>query len=622
MQKIELLAPARDLESGKLAIDAGADAVYIGAPRFGARQAVGNSLADIETLVAYAHKYWGRVYAAVNTLLYDDELEDAVRLCHQLYEAGVDALIIQDMGLLESDLPPMALYASTQMHNHTPERVAFLEQVGIQRVILARELSLEQITAIRTTTTLELETFIHGALCVCYSGQCSLSYALGGRSGNRGQCAQPCRRCYSLLDRHGQPLVENSHLLSLKDLNLTDYLRDLLEAGVCSFKIEGRLKDQAYVKNVVAHYRQRLDEILPDLGMRPSSSGRVSPGFQPDPAKTFQRGYTTYFLTGERNDIASPETPKHAGEPLGVVTEVTSFWFRLNASAPLHNGDGLTFFDRRGSLQGTLVSRVDGDKVFPAKIEGVFKGAQIRRNADRQFLKALEKSQPERVIPLEMRFSATGAGFRLSGRDRDGNAASVELVAEKEAARDAQRARENLQRQLTRLGETEFVCDDLQIKLPQSYFFPLSTLNALRRILVEKLRAERSRNFPRLRGGVRINDVPFPESKLSFLGNVLNRKAEAFYRRHGVVEIEPAAESGLDLTGRKVMTTKHCLKYELGACHLQEQPREVSEPLYLVDENDLRLRLAFNCRDCVMEIFLETNGVGENSLQPPPVLRS
>lgn len=606
MQKIELLAPAKDLDSGKLAIDAGADAVYIGAPRFGARQAVGNSLADIEKLAAYAHKYWARVYAAVNTLLHDDELEAAVRLCRQLHEAGVDALIIQDMGLLESDLPPMALYASTQMHNHTPQRVAFLEQVGIQRVILARELSLEQITAIRAATSLELETFIHGALCVCYSGQCSLSYALGGRSGNRGECAQPCRRCYSLLDRHGQPLVEDSHLLSLKDLNLTDFLRDLLEAGVCSFKIEGRLKDQAYVKNIVAHYRQRLDEILPDLDMQPSSSGRVGHGFQPDPAKTFQRGYTTYFLTGERDNIASPGSPKHAGEPLGVVTEMASAWFRLNVSAPLHNGDGLTFFDRRGTLRGTLVNRVDGDKVFPAKIEDIFKGAQIRRNADRYFLKTLEKSQPERVIPVELRFSATEAGFQLSGRDNDGNAASVELVTEKEAARDTQRARENLQRQLPRLGDTEFVCDDLQIELPQDYFFPLSVLNALRRDLVKKLRTERNRNFPRLSGGVKINDVPYPESTLSFLGNVLNSKAEAFYRRHGIIEIEPAAESGLDLTGRKVMATKHCLKYELGACHLQEQPREISEPLCLVDENGLGLRLAFNCRECVMEIFLES----------------
>ncbi len=608
MQKIELLAPAKHLDSGKLAINAGADAVYIGAPRFGARQAAGNSLTDIEKLAAYAHKYWARVYTAVNTLLHDDELDDAVRLCRQLHEAGVDALIIQDMGLLESDLPPMALYASTQMHNHTPQRVAFLEQVGIQRVILARELSLEQIAEIRLATTLELETFIHGALCVCYSGQCSLSFALGGRSGNRGDCAQPCRRCYSLLDRHNQPLVEDSHLLSLKDLNLSDYLRDLLEVGVCSFKIEGRLKDQAYVKNIVAHYRQGLDEILPDLDMQPSSSGRVGSdghGFQPNPAKTFQRGYTSYFLTSERDDIASPQTPKHAGEPVGVVTEVSSDWFSLNVIAPLHNGDGLTFFDRRGDLQGMLVNRVEGDKVYPAKIEGVFKGAQIRRNADRLFLKALKKSQPERVIPLEMVFSATEAGFQLLGRDPEGNSATVELVAEKEAARDAQRARENLRRQLTRLGDTEFVCADLQIDLPQEYFFPLSVLNALRRDMVQELRGERLRNFPRLCGGVKINDVPYPESTLSFLGNVLNAKAEAFYRRHRVVDIEPAAESGLDLTGRKVMTTKHCIKFELGGCPLQDQPSEISEPLYLVDEKGLRLRLAFNCRECVMEIFLE-----------------
>jgi len=274
--KVELLAPAKDLESGIIAINAGADAVYIGATRFGARQAVGNSIGDIEKLAAYSHKYWARVYAAVNTLLYDSELDAAVQLCHQLYNAGVDAIIIQDMGLLESSLPPIPLFASTQMHNHTLERVSFLEQVGIQRVILARELSLQEIREIRNATSIELETFIHGALCVSYSGQCALSYAIGGRSGNRGQCAQPCRRRYSLVDGNNNTLVQDSHLLSLKDLNLTEYLRDLIEAGICSFKIEGRLKDQAYVKNIVAHYRQRLDEILPDLDLQASSSGRVT----------------------------------------------------------------------------------------------------------------------------------------------------------------------------------------------------------------------------------------------------------------------------------------------------------------------------------------------------------
>ena len=605
MNQIELLAPAKDLESGMLAINVGADAVYIGAAQFGARQAVGNPLTDIEKLTAYAHKYWGRVYVTVNTLLYDDEIDEAVKLCHQLYQAGVDALIIQDVGLLECTLPPIPLYASTQMHNHTPERVAFLEQVGFQRVILARELSLEQIAAIRAATNIELETFIHGALCVSYSGQCTLSYAIGGRSGNRGQCAQPCRRRYSLMDRYGKIHVQNSHPLSLKDLNLTEYLRALLVAGVCSFKIEGRLKAQAYVKNVVAHYRQRLDAILPDFDLRPSSSGHVVLDFEPDPAKTFQRGYTSYFLTGQRDNITSHGTPKHAGEPVGVVTTIGPKSFTLNVRASLHNGDGLTFFDREGQLMGTLVNGVDGNTVYPAKMNGIHIGTQIRRNADREFLKQIEKSQPERKIAIKMRFSETPGGFTLSAQDQDANRGLVPLNGEKVLAQKTEQARATLERQLTRLGGSEFVCEDFETDLSQAYFLPLSTLNALRRDLVTDLLSARFQNFPRLTGGAIQNDVPYPENKLTFLGNVLNHKAENFYRRHGVQEIEPAAESGLDMDGRKVMTTKHCLKYELGGCPHQEKPIQLDGPLYLVDDDGIRLRLAFNCRDCLMEIYIE-----------------
>jgi len=608
MNSIELLAPAKDLETGLVAVNAGADAVYIGAPRFGARQAVGNSLHDIEKLVDYAHKYWARVYTTVNTLLYDDELEEAVQLCHWLYQAGVDALIIQDVGLLESVLPPLPLFASTQMHNHAPERVAFLEQVGLRRVILARELSLEQITAIRAATTIELETFIHGALCVCYSGQCALSYAIGGRSGNRGQCAQPCRRAYALVDRYGNTQVPSRHLLSLKDLNLTDYLRDLIAAGVCSFKIEGRLKDQAYVKNVVAHYRQRLDTILPEMGLSASSSGRVSLDFEPDPTKTFNRGYTSYFLTGQRDEIASPQTPKHAGEPIGVVTALGLNSFTLNVPALLNNGDGLTFFGRDGQLQGTLVNRVDGAAIFPAKMDGLYVGVQIRRNADHEFLKQLEKSQPERRIPLRMKFSETEDGFRFSAEDPDGNSVVLPLKREKVPAQKAEQARATLERQLTRLGESDFECAELKIELSQPYFLPVSTLNALRRELVEKLSEQRRRNFPRWQARIIPNEVPYPQSGLTFLGNVLNQKAEAFYRRHSVQEIEPAAESGLEMQDRKVMTTKHCLKYELGSCPHQERPIRLDEPLYLVDEDGLQLRLVFNCRECVMEIYFERAG--------------
>ena len=608
MFPIELLAPAKDLETGLIAINAGADAVYIGAASFGARQAVGNPLSNIEKLAAYAHKYWARVFVTVNTLLYDDELAEAVQLCHRLYAAGVDALIIQDTGLLESDLPPLPLFASTQMHNHTPERVAFLEKVGLRRAILARELSLEQIAAIRAVTSLELEIFIHGSLCVSYSGQCALSYASGGRSGNRGQCAQPCRKAYLLEDRNGQTQAPRSHLLSLKDLNLTDYLRDLLAAGVTSFKIEGRLKDQIYVKNVVAHYRQRLDTILPDLSLQPASAGRVTHDFEPDPAKTFNRGFTSYYLTGQRDQITAPATPKHAGEPIGVVTALGPDNFTLNVPAPLHSGDGLTFFGAEGDLRGTLVNRVEGAVVFPAKMEGIRRGVQMRRNADHEFLKQVEKSQPERRIPLKIRFSETTAGFQLSAEDQNGNLGVVPLKIEKSPARNAEQARTTLERQLTRLGESEFVCESFTSDLTQAYFFPVSQLNALRRELIEKMSAERARNFPRWAAQIVPNAVPYPQTELTFWGNVLNHQAEAFYRRHGVQSIEPAAESGLEMEGRKVMTTKHCLKFELGGCPHAERPIKFDEPLYLVDEEGLRLRLAFNCRECLMEVYFERAG--------------
>ena len=604
-ERIELLAPAKDLEAGILAINAGADAVYIGAARFGARQAVGNSLRNIEKLTAYAHKYWGRVYATVNTLLFDHELGEAVDLCYQLYEAGTDALIIQDTGLLEVDLPPIPLFASTQMHNHTPERVAFLEQVGIQRVILARELSLEEITNIRAATTVELETFIHGALCVSYSGQCALSYAIGGRSGNRGQCAQPCRLRYSLVDHQGVPLVQDSHLLSLKDLNLTEYLRDLLAAGICSFKIEGRLKDQAYVRNVVAHYRQRLDALLPDLDLSPSSSGRVIHDFQPEISKTFNRGYTSYFLTGERDDITAHTTPKHAGEPVGVVTSRTQRSFDLNVPAHLNNGDGLTFLNPDSELMGTLVNRVDGHTVTPAKMDGIMVGTQICRNADRAFLKQVEKSQSRRKIPIRLWFKETVTGFHLSAQDQDGNQVQVPLDVEKIPAHKPDKVAATIRRQLSRFGDSEFVLEHLEIAITQPYFLKISSLNTLRREVETQLRSERESNFPRWVGGAVQNMVPFPTEKLTFLGNVLNKKAEEFYRRHGVQEIEKAAESGLDMRGRKVMTTKHCLKYELGGCPHHELPVDLDEPLYLVNEKGLKLRLAFDCRVCLMEIYFE-----------------
>ncbi len=397
MNRIELLAPAKDLECGKTAVDNGADAVYIGASRFGARENAGNPIADIATLIEYAHQYWVKVYATVNTLLFDEEIPQAVRLIEQLYEIGVDGLIVQDMGLLECDLPPLPLIASTQMHNDTPEKAAFLQGVGFQRMILARELSLAQIAAIhKAAPQIELECFIHGALCVCFSGQCTMSYALGGRSANRGQCAQPCRKSYTLLDGQGNSIGGERHWLSIRDLNLTDFLRQLIEAGVCSFKIEGRLKDRAYIANVTAHYRKRLDAILPEMGLRKTSSGTCQFDFEPNPDITFNRGFTTYFLHGGNPRVGSIDTPKMMGERIGRVVAVRDGEIIVDSAITLHPGDGLCFLDKNRRLCGTPLNAVRGRALVPDKGVGIEKGTVLYRNRDHEFLTRLQKSRTQR----------------------------------------------------------------------------------------------------------------------------------------------------------------------------------------------------------------------------------
>jgi putative protease len=598
---VELLAPARDLECGLAAIDCGADAVYIGAPRFGAREAAGNSLETVAALVRHAHKYWARVYATLNTLLGDDELPLARTLAWQLHDAGVDGLIIQDTGLLELDLPPLALIASTQMHNHTPERVAFLERVGFRRAILARELDLDQIRAIRRAAPrIELECFVHGALCVCYSGQCYLSYALGGRSANRGQCAQPCRKSYTLVDAEGRVLELGRHLLSLRDLNLSEHLPELLEAGVTSFKIEGRLKDRSYVANVVAYYRSRMDDALSAAGARRASSGASSAGFRPDPAKTFNRGFTAYFLHGRAEPVGSPETPKMVGEEVGRVISTGPRDFTIEASLALHAGDGLCFFDRDGQLRGTTVNGVRGSTVEPDKIEGIEPGTLISRNHDHQFLTQVAKSRPKRRIAVKLTLGERA----LTVVDEDGNRAEVALACDLEPARQPEPARAAIVRQFGRTGDTEFVCAGVSVERETVPFLPVSTLNALRRDALDLLRAVRETNRPRLEGGIVPNATPFPEKELSYLGNVLNRQAEAFYRRHGVMRIEPAAESGLDMDDRKVMTTRYCLKHQLGLCPRDAATAQPAEPLALIDDEGHRLELCFDCRECEMEVWL------------------
>ena len=600
---IELLAPARDLECGRAAIDCGADAVYIGAPRFGARSAAGNSLDDIARLAEYAHKYWARVYVTLNTLLHDAELEPARRMAWQVHEAGADGLIIQDVGLLEGDLPPVSVIASTQMHNHTPERVAFLESIGIRRVILARELTLDEIRAIRRAAPrIELECFVHGALCVCYSGQCLLSYAIGGRSGNRGECAQPCRKSYALMDAGGGVLARDRHLLSLRDLNLTEHLPELLASGVTAFKIEGRLKDRAYVLNVVAHYRKRLDEAIGADGYHRASSGISDPGFPPDISKTFNRGYTTYFLGGRGAPMSSHATPKMTGEAVGPVLSVTAGTFTVRTALALHAGDGLCFFDERGELRGTTLNAVAGVVLTPEKIDGIRPGVLIHRNHDHAFLNAVNRAQPRRRIAVTLMLDAGPQGVLLRARDEDGTQVEEVLSNAVEPARDPQKALATIQRQLEKTGDTEFSCAGSSVACASVPFLPISMLNGLRRAVLDKLRIARSKCRPRVQSGIVASSVPYPRQELDYSGNVLNRAAEAFYTRHGVERIEPAAESGLDLTGRKVMTLRYCIREELGLCPAETGGELPAAPLTLVDEEGHRLGVRFLCGDCQMEI--------------------
>jgi len=596
-KSIELLAPAKDASTGIAAINCGADAVYIGANKFSARENAGNSLSDIEKLVSYAHKFYARVYIAMNTILRDDELGEALSLADDLYAIGSDGLIIQDMGLLELKLPPIPLIASTQMNNDSLEKIAFLEKTGFSRVILPREMTLAEIKNISANTSIELESFIHGALCVSYSGQCYLSYASGGRSANRGKCAQPCRQLYALTGEDGRALVKDRHLLSLKDLNRSDHLDALVSAGITSFKIEGRLKDMPYVKNVVAFYRKKLDALLSGKHIARSSSGKTSFGFVPDPRKTFNRGYTDLGMTDKKEDLASIYTPKSLGEKIGPVENVKSGYFTLEGEHNLASGDGICFFDADKTLRGSVLNKIDGNKIFPDKMDHLSPGTVIYRNFDRLFIKALEKTVSERKIEAAFTFEETVDGFKLSVLDEDGNSGHYSVQAKKIAAEKKGLAGTIIERQVLKLNDTIFTAKKVTIISGAAYILPLSVLNSLRRGAVQNLMDERLKNRPRASGRVTVNDIPYPVKNIAYLGNCLNKKARTFYERHGSVVKEPAAESGLDMAGRMVMTSKYCVKKEAGLCGKN------NAPLYLVDEAGRKYQLRFDCKKCRMEIF-------------------
>jgi 23S rRNA 5-hydroxycytidine C2501 synthase len=597
---LELLSPARDRECGIAAIAHGADAIYVGAPKFGARAAAGNSLKDIASLIDFAHKYWARVYITLNTMLYDHELAEAESLIRQLYEAGADALIFQDMGLLELGLPPIPLFASTQTHNYDVEKILFLERVGVQRVILARELSLKQIAEIRSATRLDLEFFVHGSLCVSFSGQCYLSQAVTGRSANRGECAQMCRLPYTLTDERGNILARNQHLLSLKDLNLSEYLPQLVDAGITSFKIEGRLKDAAYVKNVTSFYRSRLDAILEQRpGFRAASSGKTLFTFAPDPSRSFNRGFTDYFLKRRTRDAASTRTPKSLGAALGKVTSVRPDSFVINSSRLLHNGDGICFFDTNDELRGVNINRVEGELVYPNSMDGIEPGAMIYRNHDHNFTKLLQGKSATRKIDVEMALEELVDGLALRATDEDGVRAVASITHCNEVATKTEAALQTMQTQLARTGDTDFTLRHFVYIPATVYFVPASVLNTLRRECLSALAAERTNRYPRQEHTIVPNDFPFPVATLDRYANVTNEKARTFYRRHGVSQFEDAVEQQESFAGTRLMTNKYCLKYQFDLCRGEQSN---AEELYLSD-GKRRYKLEFDCDRCVMRVI-------------------
>lgn len=602
--RLELLAPAKNLAYGIEAINHGADAVYIGGPAFGARSAAGNSLGDIEALARHAHRFGAQVFVAFNTLLHDHELEQARRLTHQIYEAGADALIVQDMGLLALDLPPIALHASTQTDNRTPEKVKFLQDVGFSQVVLARELSLEQIRAISAQTSVQLEFFIHGALCVSYSGQCNISHARTGRSANRGECAQLCRLPCSLQKPDGEVLVESSHLLSLKDMDQSANLEALIEAGIRSFKIEGRLKGLDYVKNVTAWYRQKLDAILdkrPDLVA--ASAGRCTYGFIPDPKKSFNRGSTDYFLHGRQPGIDSPRSPKYLGEPLGRVSRIGRDGFEIDGKpVTLNNGDGLGFFKPNDELVGMRLNKVEGKQLLLSEpVPGLKLGTEIYRNHDQAFSKLLEKPSSERRIRVDMRLSECDEGLRLVLCDEQGVEASVTLVCDKQIADNPERALQQARDQLAKVGNTAFVAREIELAFTTPLFIPASALNGLRRDGIAALEAARLASYRRPERRVPLRDATYPQHRLSYLGNVLNQAAEDFFREHGVERIAPAFEANQEEGEVMLMITRHCIRYSQNLCP-KEVPGLKPEPLELKMGKDI-FRLRFDCKRCEMQVM-------------------
>ncbi len=607
-KKIEILAPAKNLYQGMAAINAGADAVYIGAAMFGARTNAANSLEDIAELVKYAHLFKAKVLVTVNTILYDNELESCRQLIWDLYHIGVDALIIQDMGILEMELPPIVLHASTQANNRDAAHVKFLADAGIQRVVLARELNLDQMRDIHAASPVDLEFFVSGALCVSFSGNCYMSVANGERSANRGSCAQNCRLPYQLIDGTGTTLIENSHLLSIKDLDLSDQLPNLIKAGISSFKIEGRLKDIVYVKNNTSYLRKKLDAFLEaNPGeLQKASSGRTFYQFEPELDRSFNRGYTDYFVNQRGAKIGSWESPKSKGQYIGKLLEIKANGYLIENFEVLNNGDGLYFVNEEGIGDGLQVNLIVNDLVVPNELKRIPPGTEIYRNLDAEFIRMLEnENSAVRKIGVTMRFSETETGFCLHVVDEDGHTSTATLETPKEPAKNADGLLENIKKNLAKTGNTPFIADEIELDLTQNWFLPISKINEIRRTALEQLAETRIREYQRTEHQIVKTEHPYPVKALDFTYNVSNKLARAFYKRHGVTDIEKAFELQWDPGKSRVMVTKYCVKYELGKCPRYQRETmgtKLAEPLTL-KHGEVEYKLKFNCKPCEMEIW-------------------
>ena len=626
---LELLSPARDVAIAREAILHGADAIYIGGPSFGARHNACNEVSDIAQLVQFARRYHARVFTTINTILHDNELEPARKLIHQLYDAGVDALIVQDLGVMELDIPPIELHASTQTDIRTLGRAKFLDQAGFSQLVLARELNLQEIRAIADETDAAIEFFIHGALCVAFSGQCNISHAQNGRSANRGDCSQACRLPYTLKDDQGRVVAFEKHLLSMKDNNQSANIRALVEAGVRSFKIEGRYKDMGYVKNITAYYRQRLDDVLedrPDLAR--ASSGRTAHFFLPDPEKTFHRGSTDYFVTDRKVDIGAFDTPTFTGLPVGVVEKAGKRDLQVVTHEPLSNGDGLNVLVKREvvGFRANIAEpkgefEEDGEKRYrysvepnemPAGLHQLRPNHPLNRNLDHNWQQALLKTSSERRIGLTWAARLREEQLEVTATSEEGISASVTLPGPFGVANKPEQALDTLRDLLGQLGTTEYHATDIQLDAPQAFFIPNSQLKALRREVIEALTVARVAAHPR--GGRKAETTPppvYPDAHLSFLANVYNQKARDFYHRHGVKLIDAAFEAHEETGEVPVMITKHCLRFSFNLCPKQAKGvtgvKTKVAPMQLIHGDEV-LTLKFDCKPCEMHVVGKIKG--------------